>query len=62
MNGEFNAIRAEINGVRAEINGVRGEINGVRAEIRGVQRVLVFGSIAMTSAIITGFAAIASQV
>jgi hypothetical protein len=69
MNGEFNSIRAEINGVRAEISGVRGEIGGVRAEIgdvraeiHGVQRTLVFGSIAMISAIITGFAAIVSQV
>jgi archaellum component FlaC len=53
-------IKDEFKAVRGEINGVRGEINGVREEINGVQRTMVFGFIAMTSAIVTGFAALVS--
>jgi archaellum component FlaC len=69
VRGEINGVRVEINGVRVEINGVRGEINGVRGEmgkmvlrIDDVQRAIAYGAIAMTGAILAGFAAICTLI
>jgi hypothetical protein len=55
MRSEFGGIRAEF---REEIGGMRGELGEVRKEINGVQRTMVFGAIALTGAILTGFAGI----
>ena len=69
IRNEFAAVRAEINGVRGEIDGVRGEINGVRGEmgkmvlrIDDVQRAIAYGAIAMTGAILAGFAGICTLI
>jgi len=58
VRGEISGVRGELGDVRKEIGGVRGEIGDVRKEINGVQRTMVFGAIAMTGAILTGFAGI----
>jgi hypothetical protein len=55
----FVRVETEVRGLRLEM---RGEFQAIREELGGIQRALVFGSIAMSSAIIGGFAAIATQV
>ncbi len=59
MRGE---LRDEIQGLRGEMNegarGLRAEMERVNGRIDSVQRAIFFGAIAMTSAILAGFAAI----
>jgi hypothetical protein len=55
-------VRGEISGVRGELGEVRKEIGGVRGEIGGVQRTIAYGAIAMTGAVLTGFAGICALI
>ena len=69
----FGKVEAEIGQLRAEMKdefkSVRGEINGLRTEmgktterIDSVQRTIAFGAVALTGAILAGFAAICTLI
>jgi len=62
----FDRIEAEVRAFRSEMKdefkAVRGEIGAVRGSIEGVQRTMLFGFITMAAAIVSGFAAIATQI
>jgi hypothetical protein len=64
----FDRVESEVRGLRlemrTELTAMRSEMDGMRGEMTkrldGVQRVMVFGFISMTAAILTGFAALVS--
>jgi hypothetical protein len=55
-------MRNEFAAVRGEINGVRGEMGKMVLRIDDVQRAIAYGAIAMTGAILAGFAAICTLI
>jgi hypothetical protein len=61
MRTEFAAMRSEMKGMRVElrdeIKGLRGEMGRIDERIDSVQRAIAFGAVALTGAILAGFAA-----
>ena len=56
VRSEIAGVRREIDGVRSEIAGLRGEMDAIRESIAGVQRAIAWGAVALTGAILAGFA------
>jgi hypothetical protein len=55
---EFRSVRVEM---QQEFAAVRGGISGLRGEIRSVQRMMVYGFVGLSTAMLAGFPMIAAQ-